>query len=323
MLRRTIAMMGVLAVAISCGALSASAQQRGGAGEIEAMSLLGEPLERPQFPADVFARLVRNLDEAELAYRAEPEDESAIIWYGRRLGYVGRYREAIDVFTKGLDVHPHSFRLLRHRGHRWITLREFRKAIADLKRAAELVRSIPDEVEPDGAPNAKNIPRSTMHSNIFYHLALAKYLLGDFEGALPEWRRCLAVSTNDDMKVATLNWLYLTLRRVEKHDEAADVLAFVKPEMDIIENFAYHRLLLFYKGLVPLGEMLEDKENDLVAGATIAYGVGAWLWVEGKHDEAAIVWRGATDVNNWGAFGVIAAEAERARLRKVDHAAPR
>mgnify|MGYP006178114509 CR=1 FL=1 len=52
--------------------------------------------------------------------------------------------------------------------------------VADLERAASLVRGRPDEVEPDGAPNRFNIPTSTLQSNIWYHLGLAYYMRGEF-----------------------------------------------------------------------------------------------------------------------------------------------
>ena len=40
------------------------------------------------------------------------------------------------------------------------------------------------KIEPDGQPNARNIPTSTLNSNIYYHLGLAQYLKGEFEAAL-------------------------------------------------------------------------------------------------------------------------------------------
>ena len=58
-------------------------------------------------------------------------------------------------------------------------------AIADLRRASQLVAGKPDEVEPDGAPNKAGIPRSTLQSNIWYHLGLAQYLRGDFRRRWP------------------------------------------------------------------------------------------------------------------------------------------
>jgi tetratricopeptide (TPR) repeat protein len=57
------------------------------------------------------------------------------IWLGRRLAYLGRYRDAIDALTKGIAKHPTEARLYRHRGHRHITIRKFALAIADGDRA--------------------------------------------------------------------------------------------------------------------------------------------------------------------------------------------
>ena len=73
---------------------------------------------------------------------------STIVWYGRWLGYAGRYEEAVAVFSRGLEVLPDSAWLLRFRGHRYITLRRFDEAVADLERADALAQGRPDQVEP-------------------------------------------------------------------------------------------------------------------------------------------------------------------------------
>ena len=54
-----------------------------------------------------------------------------------------------------------------------MTVRELDNAIADFERATELTEGQPDEVDPDGLPNALGIPTSTLQFNIWYHLALA------------------------------------------------------------------------------------------------------------------------------------------------------
>jgi hypothetical protein len=106
-------------------------------------------------------------------------------------------------------------------------------------------------------PTQYGIPTSTLHSNIWYHLALAHYLRHDFERALPAWRRALEVSTNDDMYVATADWLYMTLRRLGRDAEAAAVLEPIHADMRILENHAYHRRLLMYRGEVEPDELLD------------------------------------------------------------------
>ena len=92
---------------------------------------------------------------------AKPNDPDAIIWYGRRLAYLGRFREAIDTFTSGAKKFPDDARFYRHRGHRRITVRQFDLAIADFHKAEQLMRNRMDDIEPDGQPNSRNIPTST------------------------------------------------------------------------------------------------------------------------------------------------------------------
>jgi tetratricopeptide (TPR) repeat protein len=281
----------------------------------EAVSLLGRPLFRPEIGAESRAALEANLAEAQAAYDAAPQDPEALLWLGRRLAYLGRYRDAIAAFTRGVAEHPDDARFYRHRGHRYITVRDLDAAVRDLEQAARLVRGRPDEVEPDGAPNRFNIPRSTLQSNIFYHLALAHYLQGDFERALPVWIEALEVSDNDDMHVATADWLYMTYRRLGRDADAARVLEPIREDMEIMENDAYHRRLLMYRGAIPADSLLAMDSADPVQLATYGYGVGNWFLYNGDRARAVEVFERILDIPNWAAFGYIAAEAELARMR--------
>lgn len=281
----------------------------------EATSLLGQPLYPLDLPSSDRARLEADLAAARRAFDAAPDDEQAIIWLGRRLAYLGRYREAIEVYTHGLDVHPDSPRLRRHRGHRFITLRRFEDALADLDRAADLIADTTDEVEPDGMPNALGQPRSTLHTNIHYHRALALYLLGRFDDAAESWQQCLDAADNDDMRVAASYWLYLAHRQAGRDDRAAAVLRPISADMNVIENMSYHRLLLFFKGAISA----DDVVNAAVQGeasideATVGYGLGAWHMLEGNDDSALAHFRRIVNMTNWAAFGHIASEVELAR----------
>ena len=277
---------------------------------VEATSLLGVPL-RPPSPVPNQAALEADLKAARSV--PDPASADATIWIGRRLGYLWRYREAIETFTGGISRHPDDPRLYRHRGHRYITLREFARAEADLARAAELMAARPDEIEPDGQPNAAGRPRSTLHFNVWYHLGLARYLQGNFTGALDAYRKCLEVSTNDDAVVATSDWLWMTLRRLGRADEASSVLARITPAMEILENGSYHRRLLMYKGLASPESLIDTTSSDATTVATQGYGVGNYLLVRGDAGRATEIFRRVVAGSGWNAFGFIAAEAELAR----------
>lgn len=284
-------------------------------------SISGAPLPPLEFTPEKRAELEANLAAAQARYDASPDDEFAAIWLGRRLAYLGRFREAIGVYSKALEQHPTSARLLRHRGHRFITVRDFPSAIADLKKAAEIVNAdqSPDEVEDDGQPNAMNIPRSTLHTNIYYHLGVAHYCSGNFGLAYGSFKLCAELCPNDDMRAATWNWYILSARRwaegnakrrARVDEETAQLLAQVTPNMEIMENEPYHELLLHYKGdlsrELALGQKTENAVNDAARG----YAIGAWSFVNGKPDEARALWAEVVKSPNWAAFGYIAAEAE-------------
>ena len=263
----------------------------------------------PATPATVEQE--KDLEAARAAYATNPTADN-LIWVGRRLAYLGRYQEAIDVFTDGIGKHPNDARFLRHRGHRYITTRRFDQAIADLQKATELTRGKPDEIEPDGQPNSRNTPIGSLQSNICYHLGLAHYVKGDFERALPVYQRCVASASNPDRLVSTSHWLYMTLRRLGRQKDAEAVLEAINPGLDVIENVSYHKLLLMYRGEIATEELLAEKKSG-TDGPTILYGIGNWYLYNGDPARAEEIFRRIVDLKVPAAFGSIAAEMELAR----------
>ena len=282
----------------------------------EATSLLGRPLVPAPIAADVRKTLEANLEKAEIEHGKNPDDPDATIWLGRRQAYLGRYRDAIETFSKGIEKHPDDARMYRHRGHRYITVRELPKAVADFTKAAQLVAGKPDQVEPDGQPNARNIPTSTLQSNIYYHLGLAHYLTRDFAKAADAYARCMTVSKNPDMLVATTYWYYLALARLGRSAEAATLLQPISAEMEIIENASYHRLLRMFKGELTPESLLAPGAAGLDA-VTTKYGIAAWHLANGRRDAGLTLLREIVDgvPQQWPAFGYIAAEADLAGNR--------
>lgn len=282
---------------------------------LEAISLTGDTLRAFPLSEAARQRYESQLGDARRAWKRTPRNADSIVWLGRRLAYVGRIREAIGVYTRGIALHPENPWLYRHRGHRYITVRELDRAIADFERAATLVEGKPDVAEEDGQPNARNIPIGTLHSNIDYHLALAHYLKGDFEKAVPIYRRELDNARNDDRRVSIGHWHYMALRRLGRDREASELLARFDQPMEVIENDTYRDLIRMYRGEIPPDSVLSTGASGemSVTDATAAYGIAVWHGYNGRPAEAERIFRRILAGGQWGAFGYIAAEAELAR----------
>lgn len=281
--------------------------------DYQAITALGDTLYALPMDRETTSRFETNLASAKANYNANPDDPEAIIWFGRRTAYLGNYNKAIEIFSEGVEKHPEDARMYRHRGHRYISTRQFEKAIDDFNRAVELIEDTEDRVEPDGLPNEQNKPRSTLHTNIWYHLGLAHYLTGDFDEAINAYRECLKASSNDDMRVATSYWLYMALKRAGNDGLAGEVLEPIEREMDIIENDSYHKLLLVFKGDFDEKSLMNDSSTPL-GNATVGYGLGNWHYVNGRTQHAEEIFRDVYEGSNWAAFGYIAAEVDLKRL---------
>lgn len=181
----------------------------------------------------------------------------------------------------------------------------------------ELIKNTEDLIEPDGLPNAENKPRSTLHTNIWYHLGLAYYLKGNFRKSAEAYRNCLNISTNDDMLVATSYWLYMSLRRAGLDEQAGSLLEPINEEMNLLENESYHSLLLVFKGVFKADKLLGEvsgNNSEAPNNATIGYGIGNWHYINGRKQRAGQLFRQVYEGEQWNAFGYIAAEADLDRL---------
>jgi len=284
-----------------------------------AYSLNGKPLFPPQ--ESEASRHVKDslLHIAEINYKLDSNGLDNIIWYGRRLAYLSQYPKALAIYTRGLKRFPNSPELLRHRGHRNITVRKFNEAIEDLTKAADFIRNRPVQVEPDGIPNRINMPLSSLQFNIWYHLGLACYLKGEYEKAAVAYDSCMRYSTNPDLLCATTDWYYMTLMRAGKTKKASDLLEVITPGLEVIENDGYLQRLLMYKGLVSPDALIRfdqiTEENELTV-VTQGYGVAFFLETQGDAEKADVIRDRILNTSYWSAFGYIAAEADKYGKRR-------
>ncbi|MEM8899889.1 MAG: tetratricopeptide repeat protein [Bacteroidota bacterium] len=278
----------------------------------EAVTLLGDSLFSVEAPSE---GALEKFETAKAEYEQQLDDPMALIWYGRRAGYLGKYNDAIAIFREGVKKHPEDARMYRHRGHRYISTRQYDKAIADFEKAAELVEGKEDMTEPDGLPNDRGIPISSLHGNIWYHLALAHYLKHDWEAAEEAYKSRYETHHNDDNIVSATHWYYMTLRRMGMAEEAEALLEPVNAELDIIENFVYLNTCLFYKGQMTEDELLAAGTEEYPGDVNL-YALGNWYLYE-KQDTAAAqkYWERVVAEGSMASFAYLAAEAELAAMK--------
>ena len=271
---------------------------------IETITILGDTLHSPEIKD---GKSFDQFKSAKTTYFDNQNNAEALIWYGRRTAYLGYFQEAIKLFTLGIKNHPDDARFYRHRGHRYISTRQYNKAISDFKKAVLLTDGKVDQLEPDGLPNTKNIPLSTLHGNIWYHLGLAYYLKNDMKNALKAFNNRSVTHKYDDNIVSGGHWLYMINRRLGKIDKSSAVINEVHKDMDIIENMSYHQSCLFYKGELQESEM----EMDEVALYTLAN----WYVYE-KNDtiKAKEYYQNLLEKGNQYSFAYIAGESDWNRL---------
>ncbi|MEO1052166.1 MAG: hypothetical protein AAFX87_16155 [Bacteroidota bacterium] len=277
----------------------------------QATSLLGKPL----YAGDPSQAAIDKYEQRKATYLEDTSNIDNLIWYGRFAAYKGDYLEAIDIYSNGIKRFQEDARLYRHRGHRYISIREFDKAIADLEHASKLIEGKENKVEPDGIPNARNTPISTLHGNIWYHLGLAYYLKNDMPNALRAYQNCRASTQNDDNIVSSTHWLYMILRRMDSQEEANQYLEAVTDSMDIVENMAYHNACLFYKGSIA-EEGLYQEGEDSPGNDALQYALANWHAYNGNDEKARSSIEKILAQPAWNSFGYIAAEADYARLNE-------
>lgn len=260
-------------------------------------TLLGTPLRTPEFPPPVLARLEQDIAIADSALKIAPDREESYFWLGRRLGYAGRFCEAIDVFTRGLTVFPDSYRLLRYRGRHLTRVRQFALGLADYERAMELMRGEPDTFEPDGLPNALGLTLGTYKSNIIYYHAQTSFAVGDYDRMVEGMARAFSLVpefARDDMLPPTAYWSYLAYRKMGNHAAAHRSVSEIPPNLSLTENADYHRSVQLMQGRL---EPTQVSESD---SALVKFALAMELRFSGKEAEATELLRRIVDESPQG-----------------------
>ncbi|MGA3087896.1 MAG: hypothetical protein ABSD75_04745 [Terriglobales bacterium] len=126
------------------------------------------------------------------------------------------------------------------------------------------------------------------------------------------------MAKSNDGRMDCSNWLYVSLRRLGKEQEAAQVLVRITPEVTNTEPhlYFYLRLLRFYQGQLTAETVLprpptgpKDLEGEL-AFDTVSDGVGNWYLYHHNRAPAVELFKNVVRGEAWNSWGFVGAELE-------------
>jgi tetratricopeptide (TPR) repeat protein len=245
---------------------------------------------------------------ARAALGSDYRDANRVIALGVAQSGARQFREAIETFTKGLaalpaartaDTRKTEAMLLRWRGHRYLSVREFAKAEADLTRGIAL---------------------DTTNYGLFFHLGVLRYIQGRFGDAATMFARAQPKAPDGGERAGSTDWLWLSLSRAGR---TADAQAMLDQHIDAKPDpkpapagYAYVSRLKLYRGEVTPTQLITSADTADVQIATLNYGLGAWALVRGDTLLARASFEKAMAGGGWPGFAFMAAEADLARLTK-------
>lgn len=293
-------------------------------GSVQGTSLLGKPMVTTQTRnANVAATetLDRAARDAKAAFEANMTVDTAT-WYGRVLFYQGYSKESAAVYDQALKRFPNSAKLLRHRAHRHFSLREFDKSIELGLKAAKLYENQPLEREKPGPDYFPGDP-DVVQYYLYYHLGQAYFAKHDFENAAKWFAKSAesAAFTHDvEARTANTYWEYLSLARAGKLREAQKLLDDY--DLTLFEvhpkggSDTYFDGIQLFKGHRAADSFFSDKDSgrafataDGVAAST-AYSLANYYILRGEAEKAKPWLVRSINVDSWGFFARIQAEAD-------------
>jgi tetratricopeptide (TPR) repeat protein len=258
---------------------------------------------------------------ADSALALAPNDPDRLLAAAGARATAWRFREAIELYSRGVAAHPADARFLRFRGHRYLTVRKFEEGARDLDRAAVM---------------------DSTNFDVVYHQALAHYLLGHYARAADAYGKCLAYAGNDalrakeargeyrqgyrscmriatdpEARVSMTDWAWRASLRAGRRAEADRLLGTVQESMSVSTNRSYFENLLMYQGRRTADQVLQSASSDSVRFSTSGYAVAAWMLAQGDSARGWELMRRVAEGPHWNGFGVIAAEVDLVRRGKA------
>jgi tetratricopeptide (TPR) repeat protein len=232
---------------------------------------------------------------AQAALDADPRNVQRVIALGVAQSGARQFREAIATFTRGLAIAPDDAMLYRWRGHRYISVREFDKAQADLTRGYRL---------------------DSTNYGILFHQGVLRFIQGDFNAAATLFAKAQPLAPDGGERAGSTDWLWMSLVRAGRAADANAMLARRPDSLPAPPGYAYVSRLRLYRGEIGPDALLTAADTADVQIATLSYGLGNWLLARGDSVGAKAAFQRAVQSGGWPGFGFIVSEVELARMSR-------
>ena len=232
---------------------------------------------------------------AQTALDADPQNVQRVIALGVAQSGARQFREAIATFTRGLAIAPNDPLLYRWRGHRYISVREFDKAQADLARGYQL---------------------DSTNYGILFHTGVLRFIKGDFSGAATMFTKAQPRAPDGGELAGSTDWLWMSLSRAGKTADAKAMLARRPDTLPTAPGYAYVTRLKLYRNQLTPETLFAPADTADVQMATLNYGLGNWYLVRGDTAKARAAFQRAVASGGWPGFGFIVSEAELSRMSR-------
>src|SRR2546428_3068260 len=216
---------------------------------------------------------------AESALAADPQSVERIVQLGVAQAGARQFREAIQTFTRGLTIAPNDAVLYRWRGHRYLSVRQFDRALDDLTRGSRL---------------------DSTNYGIWYHLGIVRYARGDFPGAADAFARAQRRPPDAAELAGATDWLWMALSRAGRAAEGRALLG--RPPHPPAAAHAYApRPRLDRRQIRPHDAFTPARTRDIAEGE-LSYGVGNWYLVRGDTAHARAWFERSVRSGGWPAL---------------------
>ncbi len=229
---------------------------------------------------------------AQTALAADPRNVAKHIAVATAQSGARQFREAIATLTQGLAVAPNDVMLLRWRGHRYLSVREFAKARADLSRGYAI---------------------DSTNYGILFHMGVLEFTEGNHAAAARLFAKAQPLAPDGGERAGSTDWLWMSLARAGRVADANAMLARRPDSLPAPPGYAYVTRLRLYRSELTPETLFSPADTADVQTATLNYGLGNWYMVRGDTVRARAAWQRSVASGGWPGFGFIVAEAELQR----------